>query len=90
MPGLNFINILRTAFAPTDAERVKNQLRLQNIFMLLGSACVKAARRTLMKLTPSCKKIFTFSFPGSKTSVSPYHVTLLNIWRQMGEPPNVI
>ncbi len=50
-PGLNFINVLRTALAPADPERVKNQLRWQYIFTLLGSACSKAVRRMLMKLT---------------------------------------
>ena len=49
-PGLNFINILWAAFTHTDPESVKNQLRYQYLFRLLGSAHTKAACR-LMKLT---------------------------------------
>ncbi len=50
--GLNFINVLCTAFAPADPESVKNQFRQQYIFTLLGSECIKAEPRTFMKLTP--------------------------------------
>jgi hypothetical protein len=46
--GLNFINVLRTAF--THAQ--KSQSSCQYLFTLLGSTGAKAARRTMMKLTP--------------------------------------
>jgi len=52
IPGLNFINVLRTAFTQADPESVKFQLSRQHLFTLLGSASIKAAGRTLMKLTP--------------------------------------
>jgi hypothetical protein len=42
-PGVNFINILRAAFAPVDPESIKR---------LSGSMSVKAVHRTLMKLSP--------------------------------------
>jgi hypothetical protein len=51
-PGLNFINILSTAFTQADPESVKFQLSRQYLFVLLGCGRIKAARRTLMKLTP--------------------------------------
>ncbi len=41
------------AFTRADPESVKFQLSHQYHFMLLGSARVKALRKTLMKLTPS-------------------------------------
>jgi len=52
-PGVNFINVLLAAFTRADPESVKFQLSHQYHFMLLGSARVKALRKTLMKLTPS-------------------------------------
>ncbi len=51
--GLNFINVLRTAFTHADPESVRIQSNPQYLFTLLGSAHVKAVRRTLMKLTPA-------------------------------------
>jgi len=51
-PGLNFINILRAAFARPDPERAKKTNNLTVYFALLGYACAKAAHRMLMKLTP--------------------------------------
>ncbi len=51
LPGLNFINILRP-------ESVKFQLCCKYLFALLGSACVKAAPRTLMKVTPGVGKTY--------------------------------
>jgi len=51
-PGLNFINVLRTAFTLVDTERVIIQSNPQYLFMHLGSTCAKAVRRTLVKLTP--------------------------------------
>jgi len=51
--GFIFIfNVLCAAFTGEDPESIKNHLHHQYIFMLLGSAPVKAACRALMKLTP--------------------------------------
>jgi len=50
--GLNFINVLRTAFTRLDPESVIIQSNPQYLFMHLGSTCAKAVRRTLVKLTP--------------------------------------
>jgi len=50
---LNFINVLRTAFAPADPESVKNTDDLTVFFTLLGSTGVKAVCKSLVKLTPS-------------------------------------
>jgi len=51
-PGLNFINVLRTAFMLADPKSVKKTVKLSIFFMLLGSTSVKAVSRTLMKLSP--------------------------------------
>ncbi len=40
-PGVNFINILRTAFMLIDPKSVKIQLNHKYIFTLPGSASVK-------------------------------------------------
>ncbi len=51
-PGLDFINIIRTAFTPVVPQSVRTQSSCQYLFTLLGPTSVKAVRRTLMKLTP--------------------------------------
>ncbi len=51
-PGVNFINVLQAAFAHADPKSVKETIKLSVFFALLGSASVKATRRTLIKLTP--------------------------------------
>ena len=42
--GLNFINVLRTAFTIADPKSVKKTVKLSIFFMLLGSMSVKAVR----------------------------------------------
>jgi len=54
-PRVNFINILRAAFARTDPKSTKKTYSLTIFFLLLGSVRVKTACRTLMKLTPSVR-----------------------------------
>ncbi len=56
-PGVNFINILHTAFTVVDParrpqKRKKIQLSHQCLFTLLGSTGIKAVCRTWMKFTP--------------------------------------
>jgi hypothetical protein len=51
-PGVNFINILRTAFMLIDPKSIKKIDNLTDFFTLLGSARLKAVRRTLIKLSP--------------------------------------
>ncbi len=51
-PALNFANILRTAFTDADPKSVKKTVNWSIFFILLGSRSVKAARKTLVKLTP--------------------------------------
>jgi len=50
--GDNFINVLRAAFTLIDPKCVKKIDKLTVILMHLGSAIVKAACKTLMKLSP--------------------------------------
>jgi len=50
-PGINFINVLRAAFTEAVPKRVKIMSSHQYLFTLLGSACLKAAHKILMKLT---------------------------------------
>ncbi len=47
--SVNFTNLLRAAFTLVDLESVKKIDNLTVVFMLLGSACIKAVRRMLMK-----------------------------------------
>jgi len=51
---VNFINVLRADFA--DPESAKKTDKLSVFLALLGSVHIKAARRTLMKLTPDILK----------------------------------
>ncbi len=55
--GLDFINVLHTAFTPIAPQSVRTQSSCQYLFMLSGSMSVKAVRRTLMKLSPGLKFI---------------------------------
>jgi len=50
--GVNFINVLHTAFMLADPKSVKKIDNLTVFFTLLGSTSAKAVRRTLMKLIP--------------------------------------
>jgi len=49
--GLNFINVIPTAFTRADPKSVRTQSSRQYLFPFLGSACIKAVLKTLMKLT---------------------------------------
>jgi len=51
-PGVNFTNILGEAFISADHKRTKKDGRLDCLFVNLGSSCIRAARKLLMKLTP--------------------------------------
>jgi len=51
-PGVNFINILCSHFTCQDPQSVNIQSSCQYLFTLLGSEGIKAAHKTLMKLTP--------------------------------------
>jgi len=50
-PGVNFINVQQVAFTIADPKRTKKTDNLTVCFALSGPAQVKAAHRTLMKLT---------------------------------------
>ncbi len=51
-PWVNFINILCATFSRPDPKSAKRYWQLDWILAFLGSVCVKAARKTLIKLTP--------------------------------------
>ncbi len=51
-PWVNFANILRAALTRGDPESAKKTIYLTVFFALSGSACVKAARKLLVKFTP--------------------------------------
>jgi len=50
--GVNFINVLSTAFTHVDPECTKRQSSQQCHLALLGPTSIKAARKTLVKLSP--------------------------------------
>ncbi len=60
--GLNFTNSLSAAFMLVDPKSVKIQLSHKYLFTLLGSTGTKAARRTLMKLSPNRRSCGTRPF----------------------------
>ncbi len=64
-PGLNFINVLCSAFMLADPESVKIYLWFNCIFTLLEFLCVKAVRKMLMKLTPGVRQRYNLKVVGS-------------------------
>jgi len=54
--GLDFINVLRTAFTLIAPQSKRTQSSCQYFFTLLGSTSIKAVRRMLMKLSPGLTK----------------------------------
>jgi len=51
-PGVNFINVLRAAFAPVDPKSVKWYWQLDWILTLLGSTGAKAVRKYVGEIEP--------------------------------------
>ena len=51
---VNFTNILQAAFTRADPKSAKKTVKLSSFIVLLGTERVKAACRTLVKLTPIC------------------------------------
>ena len=51
-PGVNFINVFMHSFYAHRSQNCKKLLDLTVSFALLGSVCVKAARKMLVKLLP--------------------------------------
>jgi len=60
-PGVDFINVLRAALARADPKSTKNTVKSSGFFALLGSSCVKAAHRTLLKFTPGANTTKKFT-----------------------------
>ncbi len=67
--GLNFINVLLTAFTLVDHKNIKKTVKFSIFLMLLGSTSVKAARRMLMKLTLGLQSTVLTLCPYTETSV---------------------
>jgi len=55
---VNFIKILHAAFTRANPKSIKIKLCCQYIFMLLGSACVKAGHLTLTPGSIGSKVVF--------------------------------
>ncbi len=51
-PGVNFINVLRSAFTLVDPESVKRYWQLDWILTLLGATGVKAVRKYVGEIEP--------------------------------------
>jgi len=54
---VNFNNILLKAFTLADPKIAKKTFNLTVFFALLGSGCVKAAHKMLVKLTPGASRL---------------------------------
>jgi len=75
---INFTNVLRAAFLGADPKSAKRLTSHQCLFVLLGSSSIKAARKTLVKSTPTFHKFAKafqekrtlFLFPHFKTGLS--------------------
>jgi len=50
-PGINFINVLRTAFTRVDPKRVKRHWQLDWVLTLWGATGVKAAHKYVDEIT---------------------------------------
>ena len=51
-PGVDSVNILCAAFTQADPKSAKKTDSLTVFFVLMGSVCVKALRKMLVKSTP--------------------------------------
>jgi len=58
--GVNFIKVIRAALMCADRKSAKDTVKFSVFFVLLGSAPIKAARRTLMKSTQGSIKPVSF------------------------------
>jgi len=58
-PGVDFINILLEAFTRADPKSEKTS-QVVSLFVLLGSVCIKAARKMLVKSTPGIDYLGNF------------------------------
>ena len=54
-PGVDFTNILHAAFTSADSKSAKKDSQLKQLFAILGSAGVKAARKHVDEIDPCMK-----------------------------------
>ncbi len=55
--GLNFINVLHTAFYTRRAQKHKKDRQVFSLFMLLGSTSIKADRKYVGEIEPRCTSV---------------------------------
>ena len=60
-PRVNFTNILQAAFTRTDPKSAKKDSQVTQLFVLLGSALVKAAHKHVGKFTQPRAFLFGYS-----------------------------
>jgi hypothetical protein len=60
--GVNFINILSTAFALVDPKSVRTQSNCQYLFTLLGSMSVKTVSKYVDEIDPRWASLFEVNF----------------------------
>ncbi len=83
--GLNFINVLRTAFTPVAPQSVRTQSSCLYLFTLLGTMSVKVVRfRTLMKLAPDLEILWLISSLAAAIFSAPHTATSMS-WNQFCE-----
>jgi len=67
---VDFTDILHAAFTSADFKSAKKSYVLTVFFAHLESMCIKAAYKTLMKLTPVYKSVSTSSTVKSELSTT--------------------
>ena len=84
---VNFINMFTSTFYARRSQKLKKLLNMTVFQALLGSAPVKAACKTLVKLTPDVFFKCRPNFPKIKTAP---HITSAFIWKQPKQQPEKI
>ena len=79
--GVNFTNILQAAFTHADPKSAKKTVKLSSFFALLGSACVKAAHRMLVKLTLAHLMLFAQELGALFRTATRYRISCSRWWR---------
>ncbi len=77
-PGVNFTNMFTSSFYLPKSQKCKKTFKSSVYFLLLGSVCLKAARKTIVKLIPGITKCLLV--PTILCHCSQYAFLLMIFW----------